>query len=60
MALTLAAACAMLAAAPAPWFQWRSKLDGKLVCAQTPLGPGWEKALGPYYDSHCEKLIAHK
>jgi hypothetical protein len=58
--LTLAAACGMLAAAPAPWFQWRSKLDGKLVCAQTPLGPGWEKALGPYYDSHCEKLIANK
>ncbi|MDB5906106.1 MAG: hypothetical protein JWP34_220 [Massilia sp.] len=56
----LAAVCAALAAAPAPWFKWRSKLDGKLVCSQTPLGPGWEKAVGPYQDSHCEKLIATK
>lgn len=47
-------------AAPAPWFQWRSKLDGKLVCSQTPLGAGWEKATGPYRDSHCTKLIVGK
>ena len=47
-------------AGPAHWFQWRSKIDGKLVCSQTPLGPGWEKATGPYRDSHCEKLIAGK
>jgi hypothetical protein len=50
----------LIAAAPAPWFKWRSKLDGQQVCAQTPLGPGWEKATGPYQDSHCEKLIAAK
>jgi hypothetical protein len=58
--VVLAAACGVLAAAPAPWLQWRSKLDGKLACAQTPLGPGWEKAAGPYRDSHCEKLTATK
>jgi hypothetical protein len=43
-------------AAPAAWFKWRSKADGQQVCSQTPLGPGWEKAAGPYQDSHCEKL----
>lgn len=42
-------------AGPAPWFKWRSKLDGKQVCAQTPLGQGWEKASGPFRDSHCTK-----
>ncbi|NML61986.1 hypothetical protein HHL21_13035 [Massilia sp. RP-1-19] len=57
----LAASLAVVAlAAPASWFQWRSKLDGKLVCSQTPLGPGWAKATGPYRDSHCTKLIAGK
>jgi hypothetical protein len=45
-------------AGPAPWYSWRSKVDGKQVCAQTALGPGWEKAAGPYKDSHCTKLIA--
>jgi hypothetical protein len=60
LAALLASSCAMLAAAPAPWFKWRSKVDGKQVCAQTPLGPGWEKAGGPYRDSHCEKLIIGK
>lgn len=60
----LAALIASLAtaalAAPAPWFQWRSKLDGKLVCSQTPLGPGWEQATAPYRDSHCTKLVVGK
>ncbi len=56
----LALACGALAAAPAPWFKWRSKLDGKQFCAQTALGHGWEKASGPYRDSHCEKLSAAK
>jgi hypothetical protein len=61
-ALLAVLACASFAslAEPAPWYQWRSKVDGKLVCAQTPLGPGWEKASGPYKDSHCEKRRAAK
>jgi hypothetical protein len=49
-----------LHAAPAPWYQWRSKVDGKRVCSQTPLGPGWEKAAGPFRDSRCEKRIVVK
>jgi hypothetical protein len=56
----LVLACALAQAGPAPWFKWRSKVDGALVCAQTSLGPGWEKAAGPYRDSHCEKLIIAK
>jgi hypothetical protein len=58
--LLLAGVCGALIAAPAPWFKWRSKLDGKQVCHQTSLGPGWEKASGPYQESHCEKLSAAK
>ncbi|WP_332878713.1 hypothetical protein [Massilia sp. S19_KUP03_FR1] len=49
-----------LHAAPAPWYQWRSKVDGKQTCSQTPLGPGWEKAAGPFSDSRCEKRIVVK
>lgn len=58
--LALALCSAQLAAGPAPWWQWRSKLDGKLACSQTPLGPGWEKVAGPYKDSRCEKLVLAK
>jgi hypothetical protein len=52
----LLGACVTVAAAPAPWFAWRSKVDGRQFCGQTPPGPGWEKARGPYRDSRCEKL----
>jgi hypothetical protein len=53
----LAALVASAAAAPAPWYSWRSKTTGTLACSQTPLGPGWERATGPYRDSRCEKRI---
>lgn len=45
---------AVLNAAPAPWYQWRSKSTGVLTCSQTPLGPGWEQFAGPYRDARCE------
>ena len=51
---------AVLDAAPAPWYQWRSKANGQRVCSQTPLGPGWEQAEGPYRDAHCEKPMHTK
>lgn len=54
-ALGLGLYCAGLLAGPAPWYIWRSKVDGARVCNQTPLGPGWEVVAGPYRDSHCEK-----
>ena len=55
--MLLACACAALAAAPAPWYKWRSKVDGKQFCSQTSLGHGWEKASGPYRNGQCDKLI---
>lgn len=45
-------------AAPAAWFQWRSKLEPVLVCSQTSPGDGWQKSAGPYTDARCEKLKA--
>lgn len=60
VALLPALACSLALAKPAPWFKWRSKLDGALACSQTPLGQGWEQASGPYRDSRCEKLIIAK
>ncbi|AVR96395.1 hypothetical protein [Pseudoduganella armeniaca] len=42
-------------AAPAPWWLWESVTNGSKVCAQTSLGPGWRKLLGPYRDARCEK-----
>jgi len=58
--LTLAMFCGGLGAKPAPWWKWRSKVDGSLACAQTTLGPGWERSYGPYKDSRCEKLVLAK
>lgn len=60
VAVLLACTSAALLAAPAPWFKWRSKTDGKVVCHQTALGAGWEKADGPYRDSHCMRLLIAK
>jgi hypothetical protein len=47
-------------AAPAPYYQWRSKLTGELACSPTPLGEGWVRSNGPYRDARCEKLIVVK
>ncbi|VXA91919.1 hypothetical protein [Massilia sp. 9I] len=58
--ISLALAVQAALAAPAPYFQWRSKLNGALACSQTPLGAGWEKFAGPYRDARCEKLIVAK
>ena len=60
-ALAIALACPIvLRAEPAPWYHWRSKSTGTLVCSQTPLGDGWARADGPYRDAHCEKPIRAK
>jgi len=47
-------------AAPAPYYQYRSKLTGELACSPTPLGEGWVRSNGPYRDARCEKLIVVK
>ena len=49
-----------LNAAPAPFYWWVSKVDGSRVCAQGPLGAGWERVERPYKGSRCEKLAFAK
>lgn len=51
--------CSGALAAPAHWHKWRSKLNGKLVCAQTSPGDGWEKETGsgPYRDGRCKRPV---
>ncbi|GAA4424343.1 hypothetical protein GCM10023090_17750 [Acidovorax lacteus] len=41
-------------AAPAPWFYWRSLVDGARVCAQTSPGPGWERDSEAYDGPGCQ------
>ncbi|EXF42718.1 hypothetical protein BAY1663_04866 [Pseudomonas sp. BAY1663] len=33
----------LASAAPAPYYQWQSKLDGTIVCRQSSPGHGWER-----------------
>ena len=58
--VALGIGAAAVTAAPAAYYQWRSKANGQLACSQTPLGEGWERAHGPYRDARCEKLIVVK
>ena len=46
--------CVSAFAAPASWYQWKSKLNNEQYCAQTSPGFGWEQNSGPYKDAHCE------
>lgn len=53
--LACLALCAPQAgAAPAPWYQWRSRIDGRLLCAQTSPGPGWERQAPPFEGPGCQ------
>ena len=40
-------------AAPAPWYYWRSMVDGTRACAQTSPGPGWERDSAAYDGPGC-------
>lgn len=57
-ALTFALACWSLAfavsAAPAPWYYWRSTVDGARVCAQVSPGPGWERDSAAFEGPGCQ------
>lgn len=55
IALTLALACTSAAAAPAPWYQWRSKIEDTTVCSQFSPGPAWMAVRGPFQDGSCKK-----
>jgi len=61
IAFAIVLACpAWLGAAPAPWYHWHSRGTGTIVCSQTPLGPGWVRADGPYRDARCAKPLPGK
>lgn len=54
LATLLLAVCGSGAAKPAPWYKWRSRLDGRQTCRQVSPGEGWEKVSGPYKDASCK------
>ena len=47
-------AALLVQAAPAPWYYWRSLVDGQRVCAQTSPGPGWEQDSAAYEGPGCQ------
>lgn len=50
--LLAGAVAASALAAPAPWYKWRSKLNGTVICTQVMQG-AWEKFEGPFRDAQC-------
>jgi len=44
-------------AAPAPWYRWHSKVDGRTVCAQFSPGQGWEQGGGAFRDGDCRQRM---
>ena len=48
-------ATALAHAAPAPWYYWRSQVDGARVCAQTSPGPGWRRDSPAYNGPGCQQ-----
>lgn len=53
IALSLFSAAAF--ADPAPWYSWKSMRTGKIHCAQTNPGDGWEKHDELFSNAHCGK-----
>lgn len=51
--LLLALCCSAVLSAPAPWYHWRSKIDGMVLCRQTSPGSGWEQSGGPFDNPEC-------
>lgn len=41
----------------APWYKWKSKANGQIVCSQSAPGDNWERDSGPYTDSHCDTPV---
>ncbi|WP_212741959.1 MULTISPECIES: hypothetical protein [unclassified Sphingomonas] len=54
LAISLLVAGSAVAAPPAPFYRWASKLNGFITCAQTSPGSGWVLASPtPYRDAGC-------
>lgn len=45
-------------AGTAPWYLWRSQLDGALTCQLFSPGQAWSLYDGPFADLECQKRIA--
>lgn len=56
-AVLLAALQPTVQAAPAPWYLWRSQLDGALTCQQFSPGQAWSRYDGPFADLACQKRM---
>jgi hypothetical protein len=39
----------------AAWYRWESRIEGRLICAQTSPGEGWKQIAGPFVDATCSK-----
>ena len=52
--LALSTLATAASAGPAPWYYWRSKVDGARVCAQTAPGHGWERDSAAYDGPGCQ------
>jgi hypothetical protein len=50
--------CANVFAQAAPFWLWKSRLDGRLFCAQVVRGGGWDKIDGPFRDARCSQRTA--
>lgn len=55
----LGALCLAAQAQPAPWYIWESRLDGRIVCAQTMRG-AWKRLAGPFEDGRCMKPLPRR
>lgn len=54
LAFAAVAFSALLQAAPAPWYFWRSKVDGARVCAQVSPGHGWVRDSAAFDGAGCQ------
>ena len=42
-------------AGQAAWYRWESRLEGRVICAQSSPGEGWKRIAGPYGDAACTR-----
>jgi hypothetical protein len=53
--VVLALFCIAAYASGAPWYKWKNRVDGTIICAQTTPGEAWFKYQGPFMESRCRK-----
>jgi len=54
IAITLALLCSAASAGGAPWYKWKNRADGSIVCTQIAPGEGWFIFRGPFQESQCQ------